>query len=170
MSADAGYGDTTAFRQGLTDRQVSYIAAVKGATGAYPGNAVPETTPYTGRGRPPVPRYRDAHQSCRELVVAAGRAPALKTVIWRHGNKTDPDNPPAALRSRFLALRIGPANRDITPADDGSLPDAWLLAERPTGADEPTDYWVSTLSADNPSRNSCVWPRSAGASNTTTGN
>ena len=66
--------------------------------------------------------------------MAAGRA-ALKTVTWRHGTKTDPDNPAAAMRSRFLALRIRPANRDITPADDGSLPEAWLIAEWPTGAD-----------------------------------
>jgi SRSO17 transposase len=81
--------------------------------------------------------------------VAAGRA-ILKTVTWRHGTKTGPDNPAAAMRSRFLALRIRPANRDIIPADDGSLPEAWLLAEWPTGAEEPTDYWISTLSPDTP--------------------
>ena len=37
MIADAGYGDTTAFRQGLTDRGIGYVVAVKGATSAYPG-------------------------------------------------------------------------------------------------------------------------------------
>jgi SRSO17 transposase len=149
LSADAGYGDTTAFRQGLTDREISYVVAVKGATSAYPGGATPQTAPYAGRGRPAAPRYRDPRQSCKDLVVAAGRA-ALKTVTWRHGTKADPDNPAAAMRSRFLALRIRPANRDITPADDGSLPEAWLLAEWPTGAAEPTDYWISTLGPDTP--------------------
>lgn len=54
------------------------------------------------------------------------------------------------MRSRFLAARIRPANRDIAPADDGHLPEAWLLAEWPTGADEPTDYWISTLHPDTP--------------------
>lgn len=147
--ADAGYGDTTAFRQGLTDRQIGYVVAVKGATSAYLGDATPQTTPYAGRGRPSTPRYRDSHQSCKALVMAAGRA-ALKAVTWRHGTKADPDNPAAAMRSRFLALRIRPANRDITPADDGSLPQAWLLAEWPTGAQEPTDYWISTLGPDTP--------------------
>ena len=29
-------------------------------------------------------------------------------------------------------------------------PQAWLLAEWPTGADEPTDYWISTLDPDTP--------------------
>jgi len=149
VTADAGYGDTTAFRQGLTDREIGYVVAVKGATSAYPRDATPETAPYAGRGRPPTPRYRDPHQSCRELVVAAGRA-LLKTLTWRHGTKTDPDNPAGAMRSRFLALRIRPANRDIIPADDGSLPEAWLLAEWPTGAEEPTDYWISTLGPDTP--------------------
>jgi SRSO17 transposase len=149
LTADAGYGDTTAFRQGLTDREIGYVVAVKGATSAYTGDAAPHTAPYAGRGRPPTPRYPDPHQSCRDLAVAAGRA-ALKTVIWRHGTKTDPDNPAAAMRSRFLALRIRPANRDITAADDGSLPQAWLLAEWPTGAQEPTDYWISTLDPDTP--------------------
>lgn len=149
LTADAGYGDTTAFRQGLTDRDISYVVAIKGATSAYSADAVPQTAPYAGRGRPPTPRYPDPHQSCRDLAVAAGRA-ALKTVTWRHGTKTDPDNPAAAMRSRFLALRIRPANRDITPADDGSLPEAWLLAEWPTSAEEPTDYWISTLDPDTP--------------------
>lgn len=149
LTADAGYGDTTAFRQGLTDRQIGYVVAVKSATSAYTGGAAPETAPYAGRGRPPTPRYPDPHQSCRDLAVAAGPA-AVKTVTWRHGTKTDPDNPAAAMRSRFLALRIRPANRDITPADDGSLPEAWLLAEWPTGAEEPTDYWISTLDPDTP--------------------
>ena len=149
VTADAGYGDTTAFRQGLSDREIGYVVAVKGATSAYRGDAIPETAPYAGRGRPPTPRYRDPRQSCRDLVMAAGRA-ALKTLTWRHGTKTDPDNPAAAMRSRFLALRIRPANRDITPTDDGSLPQAWLLAEWPTGADEPSDYWISTLGTATP--------------------
>ena len=45
VTADAGYGDTTAFRQGLTDREIGYVVAVKGATSAYPRDATPETAP-----------------------------------------------------------------------------------------------------------------------------
>ena len=33
---------------------------------------------------------------------------------------------------------------------DRSLPECWLLAEWPDDADEPTDYWLSTLPADTP--------------------
>jgi SRSO17 transposase len=35
-------------------------------------------------------------------------------------------------------------------AADGSLPAAWLLAEWPPEADEPTGYWLSNLPADTP--------------------
>ena len=54
------------------------------------------------------------------------------------------------MRSRFLALRVRPANRDIPRADDGTLPECWLIAEWPTGKTEPTDYWLSNLPADTP--------------------
>lgn len=79
LNADAGYGDTIAFRQGLTDRKVGYVIAAKGATSAYLADAVPETAPYAARGRPPVSRHRHPHQPCGDLAMAAGRA-AGKTV------------------------------------------------------------------------------------------
>ena len=46
---------------------------------------------------------------------------------------------------RFTTLRIRPTNRDIARAGNGSLPAEWLLAEWPTGATAPTDYWLSAL-------------------------
>ena len=54
------------------------------------------------------------------------------------------------MRSRFTALRIRPANRNIPRANDGSLPVEWLVAEWPEDAAEPTDYWLSDLPADTP--------------------
>ncbi|MDV7085634.1 transposase [Rhodococcus sp. IEGM 248] len=61
--ADAGYGDTTAFRLALTERGIDYVVAVKGATSAHPGDAVPETAAYSRRGRPSTPRTRPARTS-----------------------------------------------------------------------------------------------------------
>ena len=63
--ADAGYGDATAFRLALTDRGIDYVVAVKGATSAHPGDAVPEAPPYSGRGRPPAPRYPARSRAAR---------------------------------------------------------------------------------------------------------
>lgn len=147
--ADAGYGDTTAFREGLSARGIGYVVAVKGATSAYRVDAVPETAPYGGRGRPPTRRYQNPHSTCKDLVLAAGRS-ALRQVTWRRGTKASPGNPTAAMRSRFTALRIRPANRDIPRDDDGALPQVWLLAEWPTGANQPTDYWLATLPPETP--------------------
>ena len=56
------------------------------------------------------------------------------------------------MTSCFLAIQVRPANRDIPRAADRSLPDCWLLAEWPPEADEPTDYWLSTLPGDIPLR------------------
>jgi len=145
--ADAGYGDSTEFRLGLTDRGLPYVLAVKATTSAYPADAEPVAPPYSGRGRPPVPRYRDAPSSLAALALAAGRR-ALRRVTWRHGTHKQPGNPTATMTSRFLALRVRPANRDIPRREDGSLPECWLIAEWPTGKAEPTDYWLSTLPPD----------------------
>jgi SRSO17 transposase len=149
--ADAGYGDTTAFRLGLEARGLRYVVAVKPTTSAYPGDAVPVRPPYQGRGRPPTPRYPDDPANLRALALATGRS-ALRTVTWRHGTRATKGNPTARLRSRFLALRVRPANRDLPRAADGSLPDCWLLAEWPPGEPEPTDYWLSNLDESTPLR------------------
>ena len=54
------------------------------------------------------------------------------------------------MKSRFLALRIRPANRDIPLREDGSLPETWMLAEWPPNEQAPTDYWISDLPAETP--------------------
>src|SRR5205823_14251060 len=46
--------------------------------------------------------------------------------------------------------RVRPASRRIPRAPDGSLPEAWLLAEWPPEADEPAGYRLSTLPEDTP--------------------
>nr|WP_276326682.1 IS701 family transposase [Lentzea albidocapillata] len=145
--ADAGYGDATEFRLGLTERGLTYVLAVSPAATAHPAQAVPTTAAWVGNGRPPGPRYQDKPVDLKTLAMNAGRS-AGKFVVWRHGTKKTPGNPAASMRSRFLALRVRPANRNIPRAADGSLPECWLLAEWPPGAAEPTDYWLSTLPAD----------------------
>jgi SRSO17 transposase len=146
--ADAGYGDNTTFRLDLEARGWRYVVAVKGTTSAHAHDAVPETMAYGGLGRPSVPRYRAKPLSLRQLAIA--HADQIREVTWRHGTRATKGNPTAAMTSHFLAIRVRPANRDIPRAADGSLPECWLLAEWPPDADEPTDYWLSTLPADTP--------------------
>ena len=147
--ADAGYGDTTGFRLGLEQRGLRYVVAVKGTTSAYPAAAVPTAPTYSGRGRPPKPRYRDDPTNLTALALAAGRS-ALTHLTWRHGSRKNSANPTAAMRSHFLAMRVRPANREIPHNTDGSLPDCWLIVEWPPDKAEPTDYWLSNLPTDTP--------------------
>jgi SRSO17 transposase len=141
VQADGGYGDITAFRVGLEQREFEYVVQVKGTTSAHPADAAPVAPPYQGRGRPRVPRYPDAPVNLRELVVRAGHDQA-RPVTWREGDR-------GPLTSRFIALRVRPAN-DAQRQDDGVLPERWLLAEWPTAKDEPVKYWLSNLPADTP--------------------
>ena len=149
--ADAGYGDTTEFRLGLQQRGLRYVLAVKATTSAYRADATPTTPDYGGTGRRPVPRYRDDPTNLTTLAIAAGRG-KLRRITWRHGTRRNPRNPTAAMASRFLALRVRPANRDIPRHADGTLPECWLIAEWPPGKPEPTDYWLSTLPIETPLR------------------
>lgn len=150
IAADAGYGECTSFRLGLTERGIPYVVAVKSSTSVHPEHAVPVVMDYTGRGpRPRQPRYQDPPISVKEILAGFGED-AFTEVTWRHGTRTRTDNPNAAMSSRFASIRVRPANRNIAADDDGTLPAEWLIAEWPSGATEPSDYWLSTLPADTP--------------------
>jgi SRSO17 transposase len=149
VTADAGYGDNTGFRLELEQRGWRYAVAVKGTTSAHAADAQPVTPPgVAGPGRPRRPAYPAPAVNLRQLAIA--HAAQVRAVTWRQGTRAAKGNPDASMTSHFLAIRVRPANRDIPRADDGSLPDCWLLAEWPPEADEPTDYWLSNLPADTP--------------------
>jgi SRSO17 transposase len=136
---DAGYGTTAAFREELATRGWPYVVQVAGDLTAHADDALPELVSYSGLGPHPKPRYRTRQVALREHVAAAGRHAAVE-VCWREGSRRP-------MTSQFLALRVRPAGRRPAGrlAADGSLPSAWLLAEWPSEAAEPTDYWLSTL-------------------------
>ena len=126
-----------------------YVVAVKGTTSAHAGERRPATPgPTAGPASRPSPPTPAPPVNLRQLAIAS--ADQVRPVTWRQGTKATKDNPDAAMTSHFLAIRVRPANRDIPRAADGSLPDCWLLAEWPPEADEPTDYWLSTLPEDTP--------------------
>jgi len=147
--SDAGYGQNSQFRQGLSDRDIRYVVATTSGISAHCAQAVPVPAPYSGRGRPPTspPTYPDRAPALKEHALQAGAATAQK-VVWRNGTRTSPDNPTAQMSGHFLALRVRPAGRGTTGDDNGVLPERWLLIEWPPEASEPTDYWLSDLPAD----------------------
>lgn len=71
---------------------------------------------------------------------------------WREGSR--PGKGRTGLKrmySRFVALRIRPAGREIRDATEGvELAECWLLAEWPAKEAEPVQFWLSDLPADTP--------------------
>jgi SRSO17 transposase len=74
VCADAGYGEITAFRQGLDEREIAYVVQVKASTSAFAEDIAPERPDYRGRGRPPVPRYRTEARRCGRWCSTPARA------------------------------------------------------------------------------------------------
>jgi SRSO17 transposase len=140
---DAAYGDITELRLGLEARAIDYVLDVKDVTSALPETAAPQRPRYAGKGRPPGARYQRPFGSLADLALAAGRDACVE-VCWREGTR-------GPMSSRFLALRVRPANVKLRRADrDGELPVRWLLAEWPLDEDAPSDCWLSNLPADTP--------------------
>jgi SRSO17 transposase len=135
---DSAYGDATQLRLGLEQREIPYVLDVKHTTSALPEPAEPQRPDYGGLGRPPAARYRRPFSNLAELAQAAD-PDAWTEVQWREGTR-------GPMRSRFVALRVRPANIKLRHADPGGeLPVRWLLAEWPDGKQAPTDYWLSNL-------------------------
>jgi SRSO17 transposase len=141
--ADAAYGEITELRLGLEERGLAYVLDVKGQTSAITEDTTPEQPAWSGRGRPPAPRYRRPFSTLADLTAAAGEQACVE-ISWREGTR-------GLMSSRFLALRVRPANVKLRHADPGGeLPVRWLLAEWPEGKPTPTDFWLSNLPADTP--------------------
>jgi SRSO17 transposase len=151
LIADAGYGQVAEFRQGLSARDIRYVVATTSTTTVQPGEAVPVTKPYAGRGARPKPAYPDPAVSVKDLAITHGAA-AAQRVQWRPRlpDRIDPDKPVGELAGHFFAVRVRPAGRTIPRDSDGVLPERWLLVQWPPGAKEPSDFWLSDLPADTP--------------------
>jgi SRSO17 transposase len=140
--ADAGYGDTTEFRDALTARQLSYVVGIKSETTVWP----PDTGPlpplsYQGRGQPPKLLRRTSTHQPLGVAALATQLPRnrWRMVRWREGTR-------GTMRSRFAALHVRPAHRDYQRTEPRAP--EWLLMEWPAGESEPTKYWLSTAPDD----------------------
>ncbi len=148
--ADAGYGVDAAFRAGITNLELNYVAGVKSTTTVRaPGTAascrrrasgtmLPTRNP--GRGRPAVrPVHDDANKpvSVEQLALSLPKS-SWKTIGWREGTN-------ARLSGHFARVRVRPAHdRDIATE---KIAEEWLLIEWPEDEKAPTKFWLSTLDA-----------------------
>ena len=136
--ADAGYGDETAFRDGITAMGMLYAVGIRPATTVWaPGTAPLPPKPWVGRGiRPTKLRRESGHEPVSVKALAMGLAPQTwRTVTWREGTNEE-------LSGRFAALRVRPAHRDYLQTEMRA--EEWLLIEWPEGQKEPAKYFLST--------------------------
>jgi SRSO17 transposase len=136
--ADAGYGESTEFRQELEQRQLRYIVGVAPQVGVWLEPPQPTRLKPMGTGRPPSALHYGDQRPLSAKTVAQ-QAKGWKTIGWREGSK-------GRLKSRFWAARVQPSHG----FHEGKPPlkEVWLLVEWPESEQEPTKYFFCDLPAD----------------------
>jgi SRSO17 transposase len=133
--ADAGYGVSAAFRQGLSARRLTWAVGVLKTQNVYPAT-VELRWPVARTGRPrkhPVP---DAGPVAAEAMLAGAE---WRRISWRRGTK-------GPLAAEFAALRVRPAegaqlrNGWHLPGDE-----AWLVGEHRASGERK--YYLANLPA-----------------------
>jgi SRSO17 transposase len=139
--ADAGYGDCTEFRDGLTERGLVYVVGVQGQHVVWSPESRPVRDVRQKKGMGQLRRrclYRDEKHppmSVAELAVGL----KYRNVTWREGSR-------GWQSSRFAAIRIRSARRHANGEPPGD--EQWLLCQWPEDEPKPTKYWLSTLPKD----------------------
>ena len=134
--ADAGYGDSTDFREELARRDLSYVVAVNGEPHVWGPCSRPSVPRNGPRGRPHTNYVDPKHPplAIRELC----RMMKPEKVSWRQGSL-------GWQSSRFAAVRIQTAHRYKKGAAPGD--EQWLMCEWRHDDSEPTKFWLSNLPA-----------------------
>ena len=138
--ADAGYGPSAPFRQGLTARKLAWAVGIPRHLKVYP-LAVQLIWPVTKvRGRPRKRYVPDSLSTAAEDMLAGAK---WRTVSWRNGTK-------GRLKARFAAVRVriadGPPQR-IWDKGQQHLPgdEAWLIGEHRMSGEKK--YYLANLPA-----------------------
>jgi SRSO17 transposase len=136
--ADAGYGMSAPFRQGLTARKLAWAVGIPRHLKMYPAD-VQMIRPVTPRGRPRQ-RIPDTLSVAAEDVLATAK---WQNISWRTGTK-------GKLRARFAALRVRVADGSPQRIKDKThqhVPgeQAWLIGEHRTSGEKK--YYLANLPA-----------------------
>ena len=136
--ADAGYGLSARFRQGLTARKLSWAVGIPRHVKVYPVD-VQMIRPVARRGRPPQ-RIPDTLSVAAEDVLTTAK---WQNISWRTGTK-------GKLRARFAAVRVRVADGSPQRIKDKThqhLPgeQAWLIGEHRASGERK--YYLANLPA-----------------------
>ena len=120
--ADAGYGDETAFRGGITGLGILYATGIRPATTVWAQGTAPLLPKIlAGRGRQPtlLRRGPDHQPIAAKALAMKPLSQAYRAATWQGTN--------TRLSSRFAVARVRPAHRDYPRS--GMRPEEWLLIE-----------------------------------------
>src|SRR5262245_21300305 len=137
--ADAGYGLSAPFRQGLTARKLAWAVGIPRHLKVYPVG-VQLIWPVAKRGRPRRRHVPGILSMPSEAMLAAAK---WQTVSWQTGTK-------GKLKARFAAVRVrtadGPPQR-IRDKGQQHLPgdEAWLIGEHRASGEKK--YYLANLPA-----------------------
>jgi SRSO17 transposase len=137
--ADAGYGLSAPFRQGLTARKLTWAVGIPRILKVYPAG-VQMIFPVARRGRPRQRHVPDILSRPAEDMLANAK---WHLISWRTGTK-------GKLKARFAAVRVriadGPSQR-IRDKGDQHLPgeEAWLVGEHRLSGEKK--YYLANLPA-----------------------
>jgi SRSO17 transposase len=138
--ADAGYGTSGPFRQGLTARNLLWAVGIPRHLKLYPAD-VQMIWPVARRGRPRQRPIPNVLSTAAEDMLATAK---WRTISWRTGTK-------GKLKARFAAVRVrvadGPTQR-IRDKGEQHLPgdEAWLIGEHRMSGEKK--YYLANLPAD----------------------
>jgi SRSO17 transposase len=135
--ADAGYGEVTAFREGLQERKLQYAVGVPSNIGVWLESPRPRRLPAQRMGRPPTALHY-GQQRPFSVESVAQQAAGWKKIRWREGKK-------GWLESRFWAARVQPSHGFHEGREPGK--EVWLLVEWPEKSAEPRKYFLCDLPA-----------------------
>jgi len=140
--ADAGYGLSAPFRQGLSERGLHWAVGIPKHQKVYSAD-VAMVFPVAARGRPRQRHIPDTISVAAHTMLETAQ---WRQVSWRRGTK-------GRLSARFAALRVriadGPTQR-IHDMGAQHLPgeDVWVVGERRSTGERK--YYLSNLPADTP--------------------
>src|SRR5215470_1053935 len=143
--ADAGYGMSAPFRQGLTARKLAWAVGIPRHLKVYPAD-VQMIWPVARRGRRRRKHVPDVPSIAAEDMLIAAR---WRNISWRIGTK-------GKLKARFAAVRVrvadGPPQR-IRNKGQQHLPgeEAWLIGEHRISGEKK--YYLANLPATTDLRN-----------------
>jgi len=140
--ADAGYGDSTDFRDGLDARGCPYLVGVAAGRLAWPPGSTPQP-PVRAPGTPGRPKTRYADGDIKPIPISQVGA------ALRFRKYTVPDGKGGKKDGHFAFARVQMAEKRLK----GRKPSAslWLIVEWRQGNDE-RKYYLSSLPDDTPKR------------------